>query len=159
MNTIISYQCCANTRLQYVNDFTIILRGCYWNNSKCSLSVCFGLIWTNWVLDAIRRDLIHATQEPMAQNSVSILILKHRHGLVTDCHRLPIVTCVVMSTSCLPHCLHPGTRILLIILVPATSYLRKRRCTMTAGIGMLDEACCWLQSNQKIWTFWNIWRT
>ena len=30
-------------------------------------------------------------------NSVSILILKHRHGLVTDCHWLPIVPIVPQS--------------------------------------------------------------
>jgi len=30
---------------------------------------------------------------PMAPNSMSILILKHRHGLVTDCHRLPSRAC------------------------------------------------------------------
>jgi len=30
-------------------------------------------------------------------NSVSILILKHQHGLVTDCHWLPIVPIVLQS--------------------------------------------------------------
>ena len=30
-------------------------------------------------------------------NSVSILIMKHRHGLVTDCHQLPIVPIVLHS--------------------------------------------------------------
>jgi len=41
---------------------------------------------TSWLLDGNRRDLVHTNPEPMALNSASILILKHRHGLVTDCH-------------------------------------------------------------------------
>jgi len=36
-------------------------------------------------LDANRRGLVHANQEPMAPKSGSNLIVKHRQGLVTDC--------------------------------------------------------------------------
>ena len=38
-----------------------------------------------------RRGLVHANQQPMAPNSVNNVIVKQRHELVTDCHRLPMV--------------------------------------------------------------------
>jgi len=56
----------------------------------------------NWLLDAKRRGLVHANQEPTAPNSGSNLIVKHQHGLVTDCHRLPIVLMVPIVLQLAP---------------------------------------------------------
>jgi len=54
-------------------------------------------------LDANRHGLVHTNQELMAPNSVSILILKHRHGLVGTIG-LPIVPtvldCPIISPDC-----------------------------------------------------------
>ena len=57
-------------------------------------------------------------------NSVSILILKHRHGLVTDCHWLPIVPMVP--------------------IVPQSAPIESCRCIGQA-LGLDPNCgCCWL---------------
>ena len=47
-----------------------------------------------WAIGCEQACLVLANQEPMAPNLWSNRIMKHQHGLVTDCHRLPIVPMV-----------------------------------------------------------------
>src|SRR6218665_1651587 len=51
-------------------------------------------ICTNY---AIVRTFVHANQQPMTPNSGKNVIVKHRHEMVTDCHRLPMVPIVLTS--------------------------------------------------------------
>ena len=98
-----------------------------------------------------RRGLVHANQQPMAPNSGNNVLVKHRHELVTDCHRLPMVPMLPIVLTSAPMVSVADVSVKLYIYIYIYIYIHVPYIKFYVHIKHLHEliyisSLCWLNT-------------